>query len=117
MWASTGSLLCSAEAAEIKALIWAMSMANDREWNEVVWRSDIKVVVKPALSKESLGWNTGNDYLLLHRNLSNSKWSLDWVGRELNGSIDVTAKLALRSSRDFLFYYVNLLSMPAEIML
>lgn len=57
----------SAEAAELKAMIWAMFIAFDREWFDVDWISDAKVMVSRALySADPLGWNTMNDYLMLH---------------------------------------------------
>lgn len=106
----------SAEVAELKGLIWAMALADTREWHDIDWRIDAKEMVRRALSRnEPRGWFTRNDYLLLQRNLLQPRWSLSWVPREANGSADVAAKLSLKSNRDFFFVDFNFLSLPAEI--
>lgn len=70
------------EAAELKALVWAMAYAVGKDWHRVEWRSDAKSVVKQALSlSEPLGWETRNNYLTLRKYLQNPDWSLAWVTR------------------------------------
>lgn len=93
------------KSAELKGLVWAMSIAIENDQVEVDWRSDAKLVVNQALSAtEPQGWDTRNDYLLLRRHLQIPNWSLVWVARETNASADITTKIALK-----------FLAMPAEI--
>lgn len=64
----------AAAHAELKALIWAISIALEREWFNVDWRSDSRVVVGQANSSaEPLGWNTRNYYLILHQTAPEAK--------------------------------------------
>ena len=94
----------NAMVAELKALVWALQIAKERSWQQVVWSSDAKTIVDEVLaSYEPCGWESRYSILLCRKLLQERSWILVWNARSSNTVADVTAKFTLASNNCLYF--------------
>ncbi|KAF3436717.1 hypothetical protein FNV43_RR19464 [Rhamnella rubrinervis] len=82
--------------AELEALNWAASFAEEGNWKQVCWEVDALEVVKAIKSaEEPTNWYAFYRVLELRKRFGRSDWDLNWQSRICNSVADLLAKHSL----------------------
>lgn len=92
------------KCAELAALQWASSIAEQKGWIKLQWSSDAKGVVDTINSSEELdAWDTCSDILQTRESCPRFNWDLFWNHRSANQAADSIAAFSLNNNIDCCF--------------
>ncbi|KAF3444317.1 hypothetical protein FNV43_RR14007 [Rhamnella rubrinervis] len=99
--------------AEMEALSWAITYADNCGWRQVEWESDAKEVFQAITSNEdSAGWYSYHALCNIRNCFFKHGWRVSWKARIVNGLADMVAKFSLSNSCVFAVDEFSLWELP-----